>query len=73
MRVILVPPAVLAELKHPFAPKPVLDWAVNAPAWMEVVNPKYSLIAFSSIRVDTGTADTRMDGTFPRRTHLSAS
>jgi predicted nucleic acid-binding protein len=23
---ILVPPAVLAELKHPVAPKPVQDW-----------------------------------------------
>ena len=29
---ILVPPAVLAELKHSFAPKPVHDWTVNAPA-----------------------------------------
>ena len=42
---ILVPPAVLAELKHPFAPKPVQDWAANAPAWVEVVNPRSSLIS----------------------------
>jgi uncharacterized protein len=41
---ILVPPAVLAELKHPAAPKPVQDWAVNAPAWVEVVSPKCSLM-----------------------------
>jgi predicted nucleic acid-binding protein len=28
---ILIPPAVLTELKHPVAPKPVRDWADNAP------------------------------------------
>jgi predicted nucleic acid-binding protein len=33
---------VLVELKHPFAPKPVQDWAANTPAWVEVVNPKSS-------------------------------
>jgi hypothetical protein len=26
---ILVPPAVLLELKHPFAPKPVQDWRLT--------------------------------------------
>jgi predicted nucleic acid-binding protein len=41
---VLVPPAVLAELKHPAAPKPVQDWAVNTPAWAEVLSPKNSLI-----------------------------
>lgn len=41
---ILVPPAVLAELKHLVAPKAVQDWAVNAPAWVEVQSPKSSLI-----------------------------
>jgi predicted nucleic acid-binding protein len=41
---ILVPPAVLAELKHPVAPKPVQDWAVNTPAWVEVLCPKSSLV-----------------------------
>jgi predicted nucleic acid-binding protein len=35
---------VLAELKHPLAPKAVQDWAVNAPAWLEVLSPKSSLI-----------------------------
>ena len=28
---ILIPPAVLAELKHALAPKPVRDWADHAP------------------------------------------
>ena len=41
---ILIPPAVLAELQHPLAPKPVQNWAVNAPAWVEVLTPKSSLI-----------------------------
>ncbi|MBI3684089.1 MAG: DUF3368 domain-containing protein [Acidobacteria bacterium] len=35
---------MLAELKHPAAPKPVRDWADNAPKWVEVVSPKSSLI-----------------------------
>ena len=41
---ILIPPALLAELKHPLAPKPVRDWASKAPAWLEVLSPKESLI-----------------------------
>ena len=41
---ILIPPAVLAELKHPVAPRPVREWAENAPKWVEVVGPKRSLI-----------------------------
>jgi len=41
---ILIPPAVLAELKHPIAPKPVRDWADNAPEWVEVLSPKSSLV-----------------------------
>jgi len=51
---ILIPRAVLAELKHPFAPKPVHDWAVNAPAWVDVVNPKTSLIA---VQLDSGESE----------------
>jgi predicted nucleic acid-binding protein len=35
---------VLAELKHPLAPKPVRDWAVNAPSWVEVLSPKGNVI-----------------------------
>ncbi len=40
---VLVPPAVLAELMHPVAPKLVQDWAANAPAWAEVRTPKSGL------------------------------
>jgi predicted nucleic acid-binding protein len=40
---ILIPPAVLTELKHPAAPKPVRDWAQNAPEWLEVLSPKSRL------------------------------
>ncbi len=41
---ILIPPAVLAELRHPVAPKPVRAWADNAPEWVVVLSPKNSLI-----------------------------
>jgi|SRR5579864_889486 len=40
---ILIPPGVLAELKHPFAPKPVRDWARDTPKWMEVLSPSEGL------------------------------
>ena len=35
---------MLAELKHPAAPRPVQDWAVNVPDWVEVLSPKSSLV-----------------------------
>ena len=35
---------MLTELKHPVAPKPVRDWAQNAPEWVEVLSPKSRLI-----------------------------
>jgi predicted nucleic acid-binding protein len=41
---ILIPPAVLAELKHPLAPTAVRDWASKAPRWLEILSPKDSLI-----------------------------
>jgi len=41
---ILIPPAVLAELNHALAPKPVRDWADIPPVWVEVLSPKSSLI-----------------------------
>ena len=41
---ILIPPAVLAELKHPLAPNAVRNWAGSAPEWVEVSSPKHSLI-----------------------------
>jgi predicted nucleic acid-binding protein len=37
---ILIPPAVLAELTHPLAPKPVRDWASDTPKWLEVLSPR---------------------------------
>src|SRR5580658_6537107 len=39
---ILIPPAVLAEIKHPIAPKPVRDWACDPPKWLEILSPKDS-------------------------------
>ena len=41
---IVIPPAVMAELKHPLAPKPVRTWVDSAPGWLEVLSPKSSLI-----------------------------
>ncbi len=41
---IVIPPAVLTELKHPLAPKSVRDWVDKAPKWLEVLTPKSSLI-----------------------------
>ena len=43
-RRILIPPAVLAELSHRLAPKPVREWAADAPAWLEIVGPKIALV-----------------------------
>jgi predicted nucleic acid-binding protein len=40
---ILIPPAVLKELKHPVAPEPVRDWAAHPPRWLEVLTPKSSI------------------------------
>ena len=35
---------MLGELKHPATPKPVQDWAINVPDWVEVVSPKSRLV-----------------------------
>ena len=40
----MIPPALLAELKHPVAPTRVREWADNPPEWVEVLSPKSSLI-----------------------------
>ena len=40
---ILIPPAVLTELKHPVAPKPVRDWASETPKWLEILSPRDTL------------------------------
>jgi predicted nucleic acid-binding protein len=36
---ILIPPAVLGELRHPLAPEPVRHWATHLPGWLEVLTP----------------------------------
>ena len=41
---ILIPPAVLAELNHPLTPKPVREWAGNAPEWLELLSPTDALV-----------------------------
>lgn len=33
---VLIPPSVLAELRHPDAPKVVADWLLDLPRWIEV-------------------------------------
>jgi len=38
---ILIPPAVLEELKHPVAPSLVRGWAAHPPTWLEVIVPKH--------------------------------
>jgi predicted nucleic acid-binding protein len=43
-RIVTPPAAVLAELQHPLAPKPVRDWVDNAPRWLEILSPKSSLV-----------------------------
>jgi len=40
---ILIPPTVLAELRHLLAPSPVRIWANSVPQWVEVLNPASSL------------------------------
>lgn len=40
---ILIPPAVLEELKHPVAPESVRDWSAHPPRWLEVLTPKSSV------------------------------
>ena len=37
---ILVPPAVLNELRHPRAPAPVREWASDPPTWLECQAPE---------------------------------
>jgi predicted nucleic acid-binding protein len=51
---ILIPSAVLKELKHPAAPKNVRDWATDAPPWVEVLDPKTKV---ALPRLETGESD----------------
>ena len=36
---VIVPPAVLQEIRHSAAPAAVLDWAKSPPAWLTVQTP----------------------------------
>lgn len=40
---VLIPPAIVQELKHPAAPSSVQDWAAHPPSWLDVLSPKSSL------------------------------
>ena len=40
---ILLPPAVVAELRHPGAPAAVRNWAAQLPAWAQVRAPQQTL------------------------------
>jgi predicted nucleic acid-binding protein len=40
----LIPPAVLSELKHPLAPQAVKEWAASPPPWIEIVEPRSTLV-----------------------------
>ncbi len=40
---LLVPPAVISEMRHPQAPPPVSAWATNLPAWAEIRTPQSDL------------------------------
>ncbi len=51
---ILIPPAVLRELKHPVAPKPVRDWSVHPPGWLEVLIPQSSVTV---VQLDLGESE----------------
>jgi predicted nucleic acid-binding protein len=51
---VVIPPAVLRELKHPAAPEPVRDWSAHPPDWLEVLTPKNVV---SIARLDLGEAE----------------
>lgn len=40
---ILVPPAVIREMRHPKAPAIVSSWTENLPSWIEVRTPRTDL------------------------------
>src|SRR5208282_6009586 len=37
---IIIPSAVLEELRHPSAPTPISAWASHMPGWVKVATPK---------------------------------
>jgi predicted nucleic acid-binding protein len=50
----LIPSAVLAELRHPAAPRTVREWALNAPHWLEVQDPMTRMML---THLDTGESE----------------
>ena len=36
---VIIPPAVLKELRHPRAPKLVSEWVANTPSWVTIQSP----------------------------------
>lgn len=40
---LLVPPAVIYEMRHPKAPPAVAAWAASLPAWIEIKAPRTDL------------------------------
>ena len=51
---ILVPPAVVAELRHPHAPETVRRWAESLPSWIEIQRPDS---AHDPLRLDPGESE----------------
>jgi predicted nucleic acid-binding protein len=48
---VVIPPAVLQELKHPQAPTSVREWAQNLPGWVQQSAPRNLL---SNLDLDVG-------------------
>jgi predicted nucleic acid-binding protein len=42
-RKILIPPAVITEMRHPKAPASVATWAAHPPDWIEIRSARHSL------------------------------
>src|SRR6187399_2483001 len=51
---VLIPPAVVAELRHPNAPAAVRHWSESLPAWVEVQRPERAHLPG---RLDPGEAE----------------
>jgi predicted nucleic acid-binding protein len=52
--VVLIPPAVAAELAHPRTPIAVRQWISNSPSWLQIVAP---LNVDPLLRLDRGEAE----------------
>jgi predicted nucleic acid-binding protein len=60
---VLVPPAVLTEMKHPEAPAEVRAWACQPPAWLEVMQVQQ---VDASIPAELGIGEREGDQSCPR-------